>query len=131
MKKHKLTPQAHKEIIEAARVLPKLVRVNTDGSPMYRTVSHTAMGRDMITRDKFGEEQLPKMADGVKFNPNKLYVQKLQEPVWINHEVEMINRFWKGGTAGVQAYINRVHEIANKDENVEPRTDEGGANANA
>jgi hypothetical protein len=98
-RKHKLTPQAHKNIIEAARTLPKLVRLNPDGTQQYRKAAE--------------------YKGATNYEPGKGYTKNSQhrmEPVFINHEVEMINRFWKDGEAGVHAYIARVNEIANKPE---------------
>lgn len=96
----------HKEIKESAAVLPPLVRLNKDGSDRTRMVSKTFKGSD-IPKDV-------KPSPDVKVEPNKLYVQRIQEPVYVNHEVEMINQYWTGGEPAVKAYIERVVEISKK-----------------
>ena len=104
--KFKLSPQMHKEIKESAAVLPPLVRLNKDGSDRTRIVSKTYKGNEIPA----GVKPSP----GVKVEPNKLYVQRIQEPVYVNHEVEMINQYWSGGERAVKAYISKVVEISKK-----------------
>lgn len=104
--KHKLTPDAHKQIKESAAVLPPLVRLNKDGSDRTRAVTKTYKGSEL--------PEGVKLSPGVAFNPNKLYVQRFNEPVYVNHEVEMVNAFWSGGEPAVKDYINKVVEISKK-----------------
>ncbi len=104
--KHKLSPDMHKQIKESAAVRPPLVRLNKDGSDRTRVVTKTYNGSEL--------PEGVKLSPGVAFNPNKLYVQRITEPVYVNHEVEMINEFWKGGEPAVKNYINNVVEISKK-----------------
>lgn len=93
--KFKLTPQAHKAILEAAKALPQLVKLLPDGKPMYRKLN-TYEGPQVKT-------------DGSYTKHTKLY----QEVVYVNHEVEMRNAFAQYGESAVQKYIDMVHEINN------------------
>lgn len=103
IRKFNLTPQAHKSIIETARTLPQMVRLNPDGSQMARDVT------------KFkGVEYIDEK--GNKSEKPYNHFTKGKEPVFINHEVEMINRFWQHGEPGVQAYVDSVHAIVARHE---------------
>lgn len=98
--KHKLTPQEYKEIVLSANALPKIQRVNTDGSPQLRNVT------------KFqGAEynELTKM-----ITKNSLHGK---EPVLINHEVEMVKHFKRSGEVAVKHYVLMIHAISNKPKN--------------
>lgn len=107
--KYKITPQIHKEIEESAKVLPPLVRLNKDGSDRMRAVTKTYKGSELPPDYK------PR--PGVKFDSSKNYFVNIQEPVYVNHKVEMINEFWKGGEPAVKNYINKVVEISKKNRN--------------
>jgi len=96
--KFKLTPQAHKAIIEAANMLPKLVRVKPDGSPQYRKLN-TYEGVSNFN-----------VNDGTYTNNSKQY----SEPVMVNHEVEMRSAYAQLGDTGIKKYIQLVHELNNK-----------------
>lgn len=103
-RKHKLTPQIHKQIIESAKLLPKLVKLKPDGiTPEQHYVSKKVRGYEL--------EEGTKIKDGSKINPNELYkVQSLVQN-FINHEVEMINLFWQNGEDAVKNYIVQVNNI--------------------
>ena len=93
--KFKLTPQAHKAILEAAKALPQLVKLLPNGKPMYRKLN------------KF---------NGYSQNSNEGLQKETnhyQEVVYVNHEVEMRNAFAQYGESAVQRYIDMVHEINN------------------
>lgn len=95
--KFKLTPHAHKTILEAARELPKLIKLNPDGSAQYRKLN-TYQG-------------------ATNFNVNGSYTNntnKYAEPVMVNHEVKMRSAYYQFGDAGVKKYIQLVHEVNNK-----------------
>ena len=95
--KFKLTPQANKAIIVAARELPKLVKVLPNGKPQYRKCN-TYEGTTEFN---------------VTANSYTKNTKMFSEPVYLNHEVELRNAFSQYGDAGVQRYIQRVHEINN------------------
>lgn len=101
--KYKLTPQAHKHIVEQARIMPALQRLDKHGKPMSRQITKTVKGADLPEGTKTDDGKAP--------NPNKLYVQRGAEPLLVNHEVEMISAYYQGGQAAVQAYIARVEAI--------------------
>jgi hypothetical protein len=88
-RKFNLTPQAHKAIVELARTLPQIIRLNADGTQQVRVKT--------------------------TYNGGKTY-SKTKEPVLVNHEVELINRFWASGTNGVTEYCNNIKKLLQMEE---------------
>jgi hypothetical protein len=82
--KFKLTPQAYSAIVEIADKLPKLVKTNPNGTFQMRTITY--------------------------YNGGKTYTQK-KEPVYVNHQVELISAFQQYGNPGVNKYVQFVNEI--------------------
>lgn len=103
--KHKLTPQDYKIIVERAAKLPQLVRIKPDGTYMSRQVTKTLLGKDLPKETKI---------EGKILEPNKLYVQRISEPLYVNHQTEMIQAFWKSGPQGVINYIKSVEAIVER-----------------
>ncbi len=98
--RHKLSPQDHKFIVEQAKLLPNLVRLNKDGKQQGRVLV------DFKSVSDFNKDT----GTFVK------HVERRIEPVYVNHEVEMISAFWDGGQNAVHNYITRVNEIAKRAE---------------
>lgn len=80
----KLTPQAYSAILEIANKLPKLVKTNPNGSCQIRTIT--------------------------EYKGGKTYTQK-KEPVYVNHQVQLIKTFKQYGNSGVNKYVEFVNEI--------------------
>ena len=109
--RHKLSPQDHKNIVEQAKLLPKLVRVGKNGKTLERaTVTFKNVTDFNAEKGTFTK-----------------HIERSSEPVYVNHEVEMVSAFWDGGAAGVHKYIQSVKDTdararAEEVENIEPRT---------
>lgn len=114
--RYKLSHEDFKFIETKALELPKLVSIKPDGTPLTRVVTITKKGSEF---------------DDPKLDPNKVYYQNIQEPVWINHKSEMISRFWKGARPAVDAYIASVLAIQERYEQQQKQKQkqEGGENA--
>jgi hypothetical protein len=82
--KHKLTPADYKHIKTVAMNLPQFQRVK-DGKPMTRIVT------------KFIGQI--KTIGGIKNS-----YQKIEEPIMVNHELNLIEVFKKDGMSGVETY---------------------------
>lgn len=100
--KFKLTPQVHKQIVEAAKQLPPLVKVDSNGKPLYRKLN-TYKGATMKINGSY----------------TKTTQHELQ-PVFINHEVELIQAYQQYGDKGITSYVELVHEVNNNTKKVEP-----------
>lgn len=104
--KFKLTPKAHKEIIKISRTLPKLVKLNPDGSHQMRVVTEF--------KGQFDHDVKGKLSNG-RFN----HFSKGLEPVCVNHELELIKLFSQHGSSVFQKYIDYVNEIYSKTEKLQ------------
>lgn len=96
--KFKLTPQAHKAILEVVKTLPALVKLNANGKPQYRKLNTYKGATD--------------------YNPlngsfNKHTQHELQ-PVYVNHEVELISAYKQYGENAITEYTKFVNEVNDK-----------------
>lgn len=96
--RHKLTPQDHKIIIERAAKLPQLVRTKPDGTYMTRQITK-------FVGQKYEDKE------GNKTSKPMNHFQIISEPLYVNHQTEMIQAFWKNGPQGVIDYIKSVEAI--------------------
>jgi hypothetical protein len=108
--KFKLTPTIHKEIINVSRVLPNLVKLNADGSKQMRIITNTIKGSEIALKERKSIKH---------FSESKVYVQKMLEPVTVNHELEMIKIYQTQGYTFLQKYIEFVNQITKP--TVEPK----------
>jgi hypothetical protein len=94
---NKITPQVYKQLESLSKELPQFQRKNTDGSLMYRSFGKRVSGYDVPKADR----------ETIKdFDVKKYYSQKGQEPVLVNHSVNLRNVYQKEGQTGVDAYCN-------------------------
>jgi hypothetical protein len=91
--KFKLTPQAHKDILEAVKTLPALVKLNANGKPQYRKLT-TFKGYNMKTFTKQTQHEL--------------------QPVYVNHEIELISAYKIYGEKAITEYTKFVNEVNDK-----------------
>lgn len=80
----KLTPQIYKEIIKISNELPKLVKLNKDGSHQMRTLTNTIKWSKIPLKDR---EQIK------NFREHGNYVQRFKVPVFVPHYIELIKLF--------------------------------------
>lgn len=97
--KFKLTPQVYKQLMEIAHDLPQLQQLTPTGKPMYRA-KPVFVGTD-LTR----EAALNKMG-------YRNTIQRNKEPLLVNHEVQLIDRYQRLGMDAVNAYAAKCREIA-------------------
>lgn len=96
--KFKLTPQAHKAILEAVKTLPALVKLNANGKPQYRKLNTYKGATDYDHRDG-------------SYSKN---TQHELQPVYVNHEVELISAYKSYGDEAISQYVKFVNEVNDK-----------------
>jgi hypothetical protein len=98
--KHKLTPGKRKALEIIEKNLPKIQKLNADGSPKW-----------IVTRLPWTEGvNVPEDQRPKDWDPKKMYQQSTSAPALVNHKVNLTQAFLKGGDVAVNAYIKRVHD---------------------
>lgn len=94
--KHKLIPEFYKQIKQLALTLPELQKLE-GGKPMFR---------------KLGK----RIGESKGSTPNEIirHIETTKEPVLVNHEVNMVSEFKKGGMVNVLQYCAGVNLIVKK-----------------
>lgn len=110
--KFKVGPEIYKQIKEIVKVLEPLQKTDASGKPLFRKITQF-----VGTKGYSG--------------PNEKYTKTTkhgQEPLLVNHEVNLISEFEKFGPKGVKDYVDYVKELVRKtkeeQEKKEPVTSE-------
>lgn len=135
-KPNKLSPETHKEIKELAAALPPMAKADKKGNPMYRELSRVMTGSEILNQQKqrlstlkaelqcnWLQKQwyifkawlktfLPVKIAGQVVDPNGKYSQRYSEPLWVNHEVEMVEIYKQHGHQGLVQYLKYVQKQA-------------------
>jgi hypothetical protein len=104
--KFKLTPQIHKQLVELAKDLPALQQLSPTGKPLFRAACDF-VGTDLT-------------AHSGRYDRYKQKIIRKQEPILVNHQVELIDKYQKRGMPAVDAYVAKVREIAAQHEENQP-----------
>ena len=135
MKKlNKLSPETYKEIKELAAALPPMAKADKSGNPIYRQLNRVMFGSEILNQQKQRLSTLkaelqcnwfvkqyyifkawlktfkPVKINGELIKPNDKYSQPYSEPVWVNHEVEMVEIYKKHGHQGLVQYLKYVQK---------------------
>jgi hypothetical protein len=107
-KLHKVTPEVYRWLVDESKKLPKLQRT-LNGKPIYPSKTrYVGSFYDINESAKI-----------------KNTIERIKEPLLVNHEVELINRYKSGGRKEAELYINSVnqfYEAANKIKESIPET---------
>lgn len=99
--KHKLTPEVYKSLIEVAKSLPSFQRVHDDGRPMSRVQSKLVRYEDLTPEQ---QKQIKKP------DPSRSYTVNYAQPIFVNHELNIIECYKNDGQPGADAYANYFRE---------------------
>lgn len=101
-----LTPKAIKEIERLNASFPRIQRKNPDGSLKTRKVQRRILGKDLPKEYKRKFDWLP----------NNWYLHRINEPVFMNHKLNLIECFKKDGYEGLKNYENALKSFMAKQE---------------
>lgn len=93
--RHKLTTDVYKGLVELSKTLPKMIRTDKNGNPIYRVATEYTGGKQY---------------------------KKFKEPVLVNHEVKLIDIYKNTGDKGIQMYVSQLKQIEKQNETL-PTTD--------
>lgn len=96
-----MNPQVYKDIKRIAKELPKFQKKNPDGSLMFRVQSERILGKDL-------PKDYKKKND---WSPMEFYTRKVKVPVFLNHEVNLIECYKKHGKDGINGYVESINGI--------------------
>ena len=106
-KNNKLTTTVYKEILELAATLPVMYRTDAAGKVLMPMQSKIVKGSEI---------EGGKLSNGDDANPDKNYIQKVRQPLTVNHAVEMLDLYKREGIVAVKNYAGRVFMMAKKSE---------------
>lgn len=92
---NKLTPEVYKGLVELSKTLPKMIRTDKNGNPLYRIATEYTGGKQY---------------------------KKFKEPVLVNHEVKLCDIYKKAGDKGIQLYVSQLKQLEKQNETL-PTTD--------
>lgn len=96
---YKLTPDATKMIKAVAITLPVLQKKNpSTGKLMFRKLTKRIQGKDL-------PKDYKKKND---WSPMGYYTYTYEEPILVNHELNLIEVYRKDGNEGVNHYVNAL-----------------------
>lgn len=96
---HKLTPEATKMIKAVAITLPKLQKKNpVNGKLMTSKLVKRVQGKDL-------PKDYKKKND---WSPMGFYTYTYEEPILVNHEINLIEVYKRDGNDGVTHYVNAL-----------------------
>ena len=96
----KITPQAEKTIQSVAKELPKLQK-KVGGKPQFRAINKRVLGKDLPKEYKEKND----------WHPMEYYTCKDQEPVLVNHVINLRKCFEKDGYEGLTHYCDALADF--------------------
>ena len=96
-----MNPQVYKDIKKIASELPKFQKKNPDGSLMFSIQSERILGKDLPKEFKKNND----------WSPMEYYTRKVRVPVFLNHEVNLIECYKKHGKEGINGYVESINGI--------------------
>lgn len=107
--KYPVSNAVYKEIKTIAQGMPKIARTNGKGKVLERKLSKSILFKDM---DEKQQEKARNMAgSNAKILPTDRYVLHYTEPVFVNHEVELVTAYEGNGRKGLEAYCAHVKSL--------------------
>jgi len=96
-----MNPQVYKDIKRIAKELPKFQKKNPDGTLMFKIQSERLLGKDLPNEFKKNND----------WSPMEYYERKIKVPVFLNHEVNLIECYKKHGKDGINGYVESINGI--------------------
>ena len=98
---YKLTPQIDKKIKEILETLPALQKTHL-GKLLFRTVNRPVDGKDIPEVSRLS---IP------NFDINKQYDRTTQDPIYVNHYLNLVDAYKKDGERGINEYVEKIQYI--------------------
>lgn len=99
-KKHKLTPEAYKQICGLAESLPTLYKTDKQGRVLRTSTSKLMSGKEANEQESTD-----------KYSEQKMYVRKEQVVQTVNHKVNLVTEWESKGQEGIDKYAANVRFI--------------------
>ena len=88
---NKLTPEVYKGLLELSETLPKLIKIDKNGKPLYRIET--------------------------EYNGGRQY-KRTKAPLMVNHAVNLIDIYKRKGDKGVNIYVNECKRLVKEHETI-------------
>jgi hypothetical protein len=125
-KKHRVTPEIHNQIKVIATELPALVKTNEKGERMYRTLNKSVLWEELTAEQQkqVGDKDktYSRKVGFNKFSPSRTHSKatfvapmryniKMEEPVMVNHYINLIASYEAGAEAEVEKYVKYINNL--------------------
>lgn len=104
-KNNKITPEIHKEIVKIAKSLPLFYRTDISGNTIYTTKTTIKKWNEL------SEDELKQALKNKSIKEGKSISITNRKPVFVNHEVMLIEAFKKKGISGIDSYVNHCNNL--------------------